>query len=145
MKTLYVIGSLRSPNAPIVGKLLRAKGLDVFEEWHAAGPIADDEWMRYEKDRGRSYIEALQGYAASHVFEFDLYHLNRAHGALLAMPAGKSAHLELGYMIGQGKPGWVLFDQEPERWDVMYKFATEVFFDTDTCIERLSEWGTSTE
>jgi nucleoside 2-deoxyribosyltransferase len=44
------------------------------------------------------------------------------------MPAGKSAHLELGYMIGRGKPCFVLFDEEPERWDVMYQFATAVCF-----------------
>ena len=44
------------------------------------------------------------------------------------MPSGKSAHLELGYCIGKGKPGFVLFDKEPERYDVMYQFASGVFF-----------------
>jgi len=44
------------------------------------------------------------------------------------MPAGKSGHMELGYMIGQGKPCFVYFDKEPERWDVMYQFAKEVCF-----------------
>jgi nucleoside 2-deoxyribosyltransferase len=42
------------------------------------------------------------------------------------LPAGKSGHLELGYMIGQGKPGYILLDAEHKRWDVMYKFATAV-------------------
>ena len=41
------------------------------------------------------------------------------------MPGGKSAHLELGYMIGRGKRCFVLFDKEPERWDLMYQFAME--------------------
>jgi nucleoside 2-deoxyribosyltransferase len=47
------------------------------------------------------------------------------------MPAGKSAHLELGYIIGQGKPGYILFDKMPERLDVMHVFANGVFFDVE--------------
>ena len=39
------------------------------------------------------------------------------------MPAGKSGHIEFGYLVGQGKPGFVLFDAVPERYDVMYQFA----------------------
>jgi nucleoside 2-deoxyribosyltransferase len=45
------------------------------------------------------------------------------------MPAGKSGHLELGYMVGCGKPGYILFDKEPERLDQMVQFATDIFFD----------------
>jgi hypothetical protein len=39
------------------------------------------------------------------------------------MPAGRSGHLELGLIMGQGKPGFVLFDGEPEKWDQMYGLA----------------------
>ena len=53
------------------------------------------------------------------------------------MPGGKSAHLELGYMIGHGKPCYVFFDKEPERWDVMYQFAKDVFFSIEGLIEAL--------
>ena len=42
------------------------------------------------------------------------------------LPAGKSGHLELGYFIGSGKRGYILLNGEPERFDVMYKFATKV-------------------
>jgi nucleoside 2-deoxyribosyltransferase len=43
------------------------------------------------------------------------------------MPAGKSGHLELGYMIGCGKPCIIYFNEEPDddRWDVMVQFAFE--------------------
>ncbi len=37
--------------------------------------------------------------------------------------------MELGYILGQGKKGFILFDEEPERWDVMLNFASGVFFD----------------
>ena len=63
--------------------------------------------------------------------------LNRAHAPVLVMPAGRSAHIELGYIIGQGKPGYVLFDQEPERFDVMYNFATDVCFSVEELMAAL--------
>jgi nucleoside 2-deoxyribosyltransferase len=55
------------------------------------------------------------------------------------MPGGKSAHLELGYMIGQGKPCYVFFDKEPERWDVMYQFAKDVFFSKEELLAELKK------
>lgn len=134
---LYLVGSLRNPTVPMIATKLRERGIEVFDDWHAAGPTADDEWQRYEQDRGHTYEEALHGYAARHVFSFDLHHLNRCNAGLLVMPAGKSGHLELGYLIGQGKPGFVLFDKVPERWDVMYQFATKVFFEGLTCVNFL--------
>ena len=124
---IYLIGSLRNPKVLELGNLLRENDLNVFDDWMAAGPTADDSWRDYEKQRGRSYGEALDGLAVEHVFEFDKKHLDSSDVAVLLMPAGKSAHIELGYMLGSGKLGFVLFDKEPERYDVMYKFATGVF------------------
>lgn len=138
MKTIYLIGSLRNPKVPKVGNLLREAGFDVFDDWFAAGPIADDSWQEYEKIRGHSYDAALKGLAARHVFEFDLQHLNRADIGVLMLPAGKSGHLELGYLRGQGKPCYVLFDKEPERWDVMYQFCNGVYFNADALIWEIS-------
>jgi hypothetical protein len=137
MTTVYVIGSLRNPRITEVGGVLRDAGYDVFDDWHAGGPQADDEWRRYENERGRTYKEALRAYNAQHIFHYDLYHLNRAHVAVLVHPAGRSAHLELGYIIGQGKPGFVLFDEEPVRWDVMNAFATSVCFSVEELLQEM--------
>lgn len=135
MTSVYVIGSLRNPIIPDIGNRLRSIGWDVFDDWHAAGPHADDEWKRYEEERGNTYREALKGYAAKHVFEFDLFHLDRCDAALLVLPAGKSGHLELGYMVGSGKRTGVVLDT-PERWDVMYQFANQVFFSVDEMLQE---------
>ena len=126
-KVVYLIGSLRNPEINRLAAKIRELGFEVFDDWTAAGPTADDTWRDYEKQRGHTYTQALQGYAAKHVFAFDKFHLDRADLAVLAMPAGKSGHLELGYILGKGKPGYVLLDQEPERFDVMYQFATGVY------------------
>jgi hypothetical protein len=140
MKSVYVIGSLRNDNVTTVARNLREYGLDVFDDWYAAGPEADDHWRDYEKSRNGDYSAALRGYAANHVFEFDKSHLDRCDAAVLVYPAGKSAHLELGYFVGQGKPGYVLLDGEPERYDVMTKFATAVFTSLDKMVAALKLW-----
>ncbi|OHB17095.1 MAG: hypothetical protein A2734_01525 [Parcubacteria group bacterium RIFCSPHIGHO2_01_FULL_40_30] len=125
-KKVYLISSLRKPEVPEIANKIRKLGFIVFDDWFAAGPEADDKWRDYEKARGRTYQEALQGLAADHVYQFDLKHLNECDIAVLCLPTGKSGHLELGYVIGQGKRGYILLDN-PERWDVMYKFAHGVF------------------
>lgn len=137
MSRIYLIGSLRNPAIPDFGVALRKlTGHEVFDDWFAGGPVADDAWRDYEKARGRTYVESLRGYAAAHVFDFDRKHLERADAAVLVLPCGKSGHLELGWMLGQGKPGYVLLD-DPDRWDVMYKFATGVFDNLDCLVDEL--------
>jgi nucleoside 2-deoxyribosyltransferase len=137
VKVIYLVGSLRDPAVPEIGRALRAAGFDVFDDWHAAGPIADDSWRDYEKARNHSYTEALNGHAANHVFDFDYLHLQRADIGVMVMPAGKSGHLEIGYLAGQGKPAYILFDKEPERYDVMYKLCAGICFSLDELLEEL--------
>lgn len=123
---VYLIGSLRNQEIPKLAQEIRKLGFEVFDDWYAAGPEADDKWRDYEKARGHTYREALRGFAADHVYQFDKKHLDECNIAILYLPAGKSAHLELGYVIGKEKTGYILLDN-PERWDVMYLFAQGVF------------------
>ena len=135
---IYLIGSLRNSQMPVIRQTLEdALQEEVFCSWYAAGPEADDKWMEYEKGRGLKYTEALYDYAAQHVYRFDKNHIERSDRVVLAYPAGRSGHLELGYAIGYGKPGFVLLDKEPERWDVMLAFADGVFMSVDELIEEL--------
>lgn len=136
-KFIYLIGSLRNPEVPKVARILREAGHEVFDDWYAAGPEADDHWMRYEQERGHDFARALDGYAARHVYEYDKSHLDRSGVGVLLMPAGKSGHLELGYMIGQGKPGYILLPSEPERFDVMYNFASGVYSSIEPLLKVL--------
>lgn len=139
MTSIYLIGSLRNPKVPDVANKLRDEGYDVFDDWYAAGPEADDYWQAYEKGRGHDYATALRGYAADHVFSYDRLHLNRCDIAVLLLPAGKSGHLEFGYAIGKGKPGYIVLNEEPERYDVMYRFATDVVVGVDELVKKLSD------
>lgn len=136
IRSLYIIGSLRNREVIQVGNKLRENGIEGFDDWISPGEEADDKWKEYSEARGQNYIEALNSWAARHVFEFDKHHLDRCDGAILVCPAGKSCHLEFGYVIGTGKPGFVLLDT-PDRWDVMYQFATGLYISEDKMIEDI--------
>jgi nucleoside 2-deoxyribosyltransferase len=136
---VYLIGSLRNPKIIELGVRLRTLGFEVFDDWISPGALADDEWQAYEKLRGRTYAEALQGHHAKQVFEFDKSHLDRCDIIVLVLPAGKSGHLELGYAIGKGKSGYILLDKEPERYDIMYLFASGIFTSEEDLIIELKK------
>lgn len=136
-RAIYIIGSLRNPEIPSIGNKLRSIGWDAFDSWHDAGPEADDYWQKNEKYRGNDYRAALANHAAQNTFDFDKRNLDRCDRAVLALPAGKSGHLELGYVIGSGKPGYILLPEEPERFDVMYNFATKIFLSVEEMLEEL--------
>ena len=136
---IYLIGSLRNPEIPSIGQKIRQAGFEVFDEWFSAGPEADDYFKKYHVELGIPYDQALKGHAAKHIFNFDKRHLDRADMAVLAMPAGRSGHLELGYMAGKGKPTFVLLEEGNDRWDLMLQFADGVFFSLERLIESLQE------
>lgn len=134
---IYLIGSLRNPNIPNIGAQLRAAGYSVFNDWFSAGPHADDAWRDHEKLKGNRLKKALESPAAKHVFALDKEWLDRADIAVLALPAGKSGHLEFGRATGQGKPSFVLLDDDPDRYDVMYQFATGVAENMDDLLGQI--------
>ncbi len=111
---------------------------EIFDDWFSAGFEADDMWRDYEKGKGHDFQAALQGHAAKHVFQFDKHHLDTCDVAVLVLPAGKSGHLELGYVAGKGKPTAILLDSDPDRFDVMYQFADRVATNESELVEWLN-------
>jgi len=139
IRSFYVIGSLRNEKIVEFANALQAEGYEAFADWISPGPQADDFLRDYARERGLDYKQTLQTYAAKHIFEFDLSHLKRCDAAVLFMPAGRSAHLELGFVRGLGKPGFIVFDEVPARIDVMYQFATDIFFSKEEFFAHLKE------
>jgi hypothetical protein len=126
---LYLIGSLRNTRIPELANKLREEhpSFEIFDDWYSAGPEADDYWKAHQKSKGLDYKEALEGWAARHVFDFDRTHLNRSTHALLVLPAGKSGHMEIMYAqyAVQAKTA-ILLDPDDVRWDVMYQFIPNI-------------------
>lgn len=142
MKTVYIIAALRNESVPHIGEYLRqVTGFEIFNDWHSAGPDADDYLRDHYRKRGCSYKEGIYSHAAKHIFNFDKYHLDRSDAGVLVMPSGKSAHLEMGYLVGQGKPVYILFDKEPERFEVMHNFAADIFFSLEDLGNELRKMG----
>jgi len=139
IKSFYVIGALANEQIASFSNELEALGYEAFSDWKAPGPPADSFLLEYSKARGRNYKQILNSYAAQHVYAFDVKHLDRCDAAVMLMPAGKSAHLELGYTIGKGKPGFIVFEDEPTRIDVMHNFSTEIFLSRSEFFEYLKE------
>lgn len=136
---LYLIGSLRNPEVPKIAEQLRFYGHEVFDQWYGAGPNADDCWQEYCRHKGMNFKEALADHGAQHVYNFDRHYLSHSDTVVLVLPAGKSGHLELGWALGQGKKGYILLNGEPERYDVMYNFATGVFCSLDDLAAELNK------
>jgi nucleoside 2-deoxyribosyltransferase len=137
---IYLAGSLRNPAMPSIrDALAEACSMPVFMDWYAAGPHADDHWKEYYDNMGLSYPEALRMPASLNTFWFDKKNIDVSACMVLALPAGKSGHLELGYHLGKGRPGFILLEEENDRWDVMYQFATGVYYDVDGIAEHIRE------
>jgi hypothetical protein len=138
---VYVIGALKNPDIVSFGKQLSdaLRGEEVFTEWHHPGPDADTFWQKDEQTRGRSFIQALNSDHAWTVFTFDRTHLDIARAGVLYLPAGKSAYAEMGYLRGQRKPVIALMPEEPERWDLMLRFASRIVMTSKEVAEALLE------
>lgn len=137
---LYLIGSLRNPEIPHIGNQIRDLGFEVIDNWWAAGKIADDSWQEYSNIRGRSYKEALKSREAQHIYNFDKAYLNLADTAVLVLPAGKSAALEFGYVIGSGKRGYILQENSVDRYDIMFQFSPTLISQTrDKLFTKLTQ------
>ena len=141
---VYCIGSLKNPTIPDIANSLREAGHEVFDDWWSSSEDCDDWWQAHERKKGRSYREAIYGHHARNVFEFDKRHLNRCDVGVLVMPAGRSGHAEFGYLAGQGKPVYVLFHEEPDKFDVMHLFATAIVFSVEELLAHLSGLGRRT-
>ena len=121
---VYVASSWRNRlQAAIVGAL-QAAGRDAgFEVYDFRNPRAgnngfrwtsiDPNWMEWTPAQWR---DALRTSIADEGFALDKGAMDRADCCVLVLPCGRSAHLEAGYMAGQGKPVYtVAFDKtEPE-------------------------------
>ena len=137
---IYVVGSLRNKRVvEIANKLRENLKYDIFDDYMAAGPEADDYWKLYENGRGRDYIEALKGRAAGHVFNYDRAYIDLADAIVMVMPIGKSCAIEIGYGKSRGKPVYVILDPDhsKDRYDFMKKFVDGLYHNVDELLPLL--------
>jgi hypothetical protein len=78
-------------------------------------------------------------------FNVDKERLNWADTAVMVLPAGRSCHMEFGYMRGQHKNCHILMTQEPDRYDLMYRFAHGIWCNMDDLAQALVEGNFNVE
>lgn len=145
---IYVASSWRNPQQPAVVDVLRREGHEVYDFRNpgtdggafAWSEVADpngnadpDVWRLWTN---REAIAALQHPIAKGGFASDWTALTRATMGILVGPSGRSAHLELGVMVGRGIPTAVLLTDRQEA-ELMYAMADLV---TES-LQRLVLWA----
>jgi len=116
---IYVASSWRNARQPDVVAALRRVGHDVYDFRNPSEGDTGFHWSEIDPkwqtwDAG-SFINGLHHSLAATGFAKDMVALDAAQGVVLVMPCGRSAHLELGYAIGQQKHCAILLsDGEPE-------------------------------
>lgn len=144
IKKIYIIGSLREyeyVNSQTNSLRKEFPKINFWDQWTTVGPEADTFLLEYTKKRNMNYKQALTCDAALHTFALDKKHIDESDALIMIMPCGKSGHMEAGYAIGCKKPVFVLFKEEPDRFDLMYNFfgADNIFFNFEELIFSLKK------
>lgn len=116
---LYVASSWRNPHQPEALQRLRDAGHAVYdfrnppERAGFGWEEVDPDWQSWTIE---GYRESLRHPLAEAGYAADRRGMDWADACVLVMPCGRSAHLEAGFMAGQGKPALVLMldRSEPE-------------------------------
>jgi len=132
---IYVASSWRNQELTGVVKALRGAGQEVFdfrEEDGFSWREIDPDWQKWTPEVFRSKL--ANSHQAIRGFDRDMCNLQLADAVVLVLPCGRSAHLELGYAIGAGKPTVILL--APAEPELMYRAASRLC----TTIEEVLEY-----
>jgi len=145
IKKVYVASSWRNPLQQGVVHTLRAAGLEVYDFRDPPPPCIpngfrwtdiDPHWQQWTPAQWRAGLKtgtARRGYAA------DRAGMDWADCCVLVLPCGRSAHLEAGFMAGQGKPVFTLALEpvEPELMSLLLGPPEHICTDMGELLERL--------
>jgi hypothetical protein len=132
---IYVASSWRNTIQPHVVHALRNFGHEVYDFKNpteclpAKNAVSGPEWKREILDQGFHWSELLpEGWkpdqfrsaldfpTAKRGFEQDMDALETCDACVLVLPCGKSAHLELGYLVGKGKLTIIYFPEDESTY-----------------------------
>jgi len=123
---IYVASSWRNKLQPAVVAILEALGHEVYDFRNPPGRAGfgwEQICRNWKAWTTEEYREALHHPIAQEGFAADIGALRMCDACVLVMPCGRSANWELGYAMGQGKPGFVV-QFEPAEPELMYSEAT---------------------
>ncbi|MCH5277501.1 MAG: hypothetical protein J1E80_06650 [Desulfovibrionaceae bacterium] len=148
-RKIYLASSWQNPMQPHAVNLLRLSGHEVYDfrkplpgkpgfSWD----VVDKDWKHWTS---QGFITGLAHPRARNAYQLDKYGLDWADTCIVLLDCGKSAHLEAGYAIGQGKETFFVLEQQGleqqgnVKAELMYLLAGEdhVFASLVGLLERL--------
>lgn len=146
-RKIYLASSWRNPYQPEVLAALCAAGHEVYDfrnpapgqtgfAWRDCGGLAATDGPGTGATNIPAYLEAVHSPRAAEGFSLDKAALEWCDTCVLALPCGRSAHLELGYAAGQGKDTYVLLHEDKFEPELMYLLNTGI----STSIHEIISW-----
>lgn len=136
---VYVASSWRCALQPAVVTALRCVGIDCYDFRHPAPGNEGFHWSEVMPSYRRvgpgspeqladadEYLEALRHPIAEAGFAADFDAMQECDTCVLVLPCGRSAHLELGWFVGQGRRTAILLDGPTVVPELMYKMVDYV-------------------
>lgn len=121
---IYLASSWRNEAQPEILSLLTRAGHDVYDFRNPASMNTGFSWREVHPEwkvwNAQQFRDGLAHPVAQAGFRLDRAALDWAEAGVLLLPCGKSAHLEAGYLAGQGKPVIVLLTEAIVEAELMY-------------------------
>jgi hypothetical protein len=140
---IYVASSWRNDMQPVVVSELRRRGHQVFDFRDASAGVSPFRWTDGNADdSGWSPVEQQVAWMRSDVraaFHRDMSALSQSEATLLVAPAGRSAHLELGWAAAaHQKTAVLLAEGQPE---LMYGMVDAVCTSVSELCAVVEAWS----
>lgn len=142
---IYLASSWRNVHQPAALAALRDAGHEVYDFRNPPGGIpngfrwseVDPEWEAWTAS---AYRDKLKHPLAQQGFNSDFDGMKWADAGVLLLPCGRSAHLEIGWMAGFGKPtiAWTRDGEEPE---LMALLCGEICISQEEVLASLARLG----
>lgn len=154
-RKIYLASSWRNRDYPMVLDAVRGAGHEVYDFRNPAPGNKGFGWNQIEPDHaklwdttdmGRQSCAAAMGRFVDTVtthpvalagYKLDKDALDWSDTCVLALPCGRSAHLELGYAAGQGKETFILLHGDRFEPELMYLLCTTMATSVPELISKL--------
>lgn len=132
---IYLASSRRNTFFERARDALREAGHEVFDFKH-------EDTLVWEAAEHQGTMAGAETDEVIEHFNADFDALRAAECTVICLPAGRSAHLELGYATGQGQLTFVYLPDGAvlDEPDLMYRMCDELVQGEAALLERLAEW-----
>lgn len=142
MARIYLASSWRNEEQPHLVKMLNNAGHYVYDFRNPPSKAGfkwadmDKDWKTWTKEK---YVELLEGTPdASFGFIADYRAMQWADTCVLALPCGRSAHLEAGYFNGANKR-LIIYMPTLEEPELMYLMANKIVLNRTDLLDELAK------